>query len=270
MALTPTGSKNTDSKKKPAEGDMAPEDQILMREIDDAVRQDDTQHFFKKYGIALGSAVLLLLAAFGGYLLWDNAREAALEEQSETLVRALDQSQGGDFSAASETVASLLDSDESGPRTAARFIKAAAALEQDNTAEAVEIYARIAADEDAPPALRDLARIREVASNFDDREPSDVIARLDDLAVPGNAFFGSAGELVANAHLEAGNRDQAGALFAAIAKDEEIPETLRSRARQMAGLLGVDAIEDVEKLLEDEGIDPEAGMGPLPGAPPGQ
>jgi hypothetical protein len=128
------------------------------------------------------------------------------------------------------------------------------------------LYAAVVADTDAPQPLRDLALIREVSANFDDREPADIIAKLEPLAVPGNEFFGSAGELVAIAHLEAGNRDRAGALFAEIAKDEDMPETLRSRARQMAGLLGVDAIEDVEQLLEEEGGLP--GEGALPAALP--
>ncbi|MFL0357059.1 tetratricopeptide repeat protein [Erythrobacter sp. GH1-10] len=270
MALTPKGTKNPDPNKLPAESKMAPEDEVLMREIDEAVRQDDTTQFFQKYGVALGSLLFLLLAGFGGYLLWDNYREGDLEAQSETLVRSLDFSQAGDFAQASETAAGLTDAEEAGPRTAARFMQAAAALEQDDTETAVAMFAKIAADSDAPPALRDLARIREVATNFDDREPAEVIEKLKDLAVPGNAFFASAAELSAIAHLEAGNRAEAGALFGQIAKDEEAPETLRIRARQMAGLLGVDAIEDVDQLLEDEGIDPEAGLAPVPGAAPQQ
>ena len=64
MALTPTGSKITDPKKKPAGDAMAPEDEILMREIDEAVRQDDTAEFFRKYGLALGGGLALVLAAF--------------------------------------------------------------------------------------------------------------------------------------------------------------------------------------------------------------
>ena len=77
------------------------------------------------------------------------------------------------------------------------------------------------------------------------------LATLPDLTLVG---MHSVGELVAMAHLESGNTAEAGKLFAQIAKDEEQPETLRSRARQMAGLLGVDAIVDVKKLLEDEGV----------------
>lgn len=35
----------------------------------------------------------------------------------------------------------------------------------------------------------------------------------------------------------------AGPMFAAMAKDENVPQSIRSRARQMAGLLGIDAVE---------------------------
>jgi hypothetical protein len=95
--------------------------------------------------------------------------------------------------------------------------------------------------------------------------PADVIAQLGDLAKPGSAYFGSAGELVAMAHLEGGNRAAAGKIFADIAKDEKQPESLRSRARQMAGLMGVDAVVDVDKLLKDQGVTSE-GDGGAPAA----
>ena len=75
-------------------------------------------------------------------------------------------------------------------------------------------------------------------------KPEEVIAKLKSLAVPGNPWFASAGELVGIAYIKQGHNDLAGPLFAAIAKDKDAPESLRSRGRQMAGLLGVDAIDD--------------------------
>ncbi|WP_298465270.1 tetratricopeptide repeat protein [uncultured Erythrobacter sp.] len=258
MALNPTDPNNTDQDKKP-KPETSAEDEVLMREIDEAVRKDDVEQFAQKYGVLLGGGLAIALVAFGGYLFWDNQTEAALEAESEALVSALDSTQAQDFAAATEKVSPLIDSDTPGARTSARLLQAGAALEEEKFDEAVALFKQVADDAEAPPALRDLARIREVATNFDDREPAEIIERLKDLAVPGNAFFGSAGELTAIAHLEAGNRDQAGTLFAEIAKDESVPETLRSRARQMAGLLGVDAIEDVEQLLEDEGVASPSG-----------
>ncbi|MEP0392109.1 MAG: tetratricopeptide repeat protein [Erythrobacter sp.] len=252
MARTPTKSDKDQQPENPENGPSR-EDEILMREIDEAVRQDDTVQFFQKYGTALGGAVALIIVGMFGYWWWDSTNEAALEAQSETVISALDSVEVSDFAGAEEKVSELVDDGSIGARTISRFLQAGAALEQGKDAQAVELYASVAADTEAPQPLRDLALIREISTNFDDREPADIIAKLESLAVPGNAYFGSAGELVAIAHLEAGNRIEAGALFSAISQDETIPDTLRNRSRQMAGLLGVDAITDVEELLEQQG-----------------
>ena len=87
------------------------------------------------------------------------------------------------------------------------------------------------------------------------------VAALKPLATPGKPYFASAGELVAHAYLDQDKRAEAGALFAQIAKDQTAPESVRSRARQMAGVLGVDAIEDVEALLAEQGVERESAAG---------
>ncbi len=244
MALTP-GSKQTPEEKKSAQED------VLLREVDDAVRQDQYADFAKRFGRPLIGAVVLGLVAFGGYLYWDSRQEAAMEQDSETLVSALDQIESGNLATGSEILDPLIAEGANGATNFARMLKAGIAMEQDRPADAVAIYSEIAGDSSAPQALRDLASIREVATNYDSLEPEDVIARLKPLAVPGKPYFGSAGELVAMAYLDQGKRSEAGTLLGEIAKDETVPEVLRSRARQLAGLLGVDAIEDVDKLLEE-------------------
>jgi hypothetical protein len=242
------------------------EDEVLIREIDEAVREDAALTFLREHGLKVLGAITVGLAGLGGYLIWGHYAEQDLEQQSETLIAALDSADQRDFAAASQKVAPLLaDGSSAGARAAARFIQAGAALEAGDTAKATGLYKAIAADADAPPALRDLARIRDVSTNFDRMNPADVIAQLGDLAKPGSAYFGSAGELVAMAHLEGGNRAAAGKIFADIAKDEKQPESLRSRARQMAGLMGVDAVVDVDKLLKDQGVTSE-GDGGAPAA----
>lgn len=254
MARNPT--------KTPSAPDASAEDEVLIREIDEAVREDAVLTFLRNHGVKLLAGIGVLIAGLAGYLVWDSYREGQMETQSETLVTALDYIDQRDFETAGERVDPLIaDGSSPGARTAARFMQAGAALELGKTAAATALFKAIADDADAPPALRDLARVRDVSTNFDTMKPADVIAQLKDLAQPGNPYFGSAGELVAMAQLESGNRAEAGRLFAAIAKDEDQAETLRSRARQMAGLLGVDAIVDVEKLLKDEGVTESDGNG---------
>ena len=69
-----------------------------------------------------------------------------------------------------------------------------------------------------------------------------LLVPLKPLAVAGNPWFGSAGEMVALAHLKQNKPELAAPIFAAMAKDKTLPESLRSRSIQMAGALGVDAV----------------------------
>ena len=64
---------------------------------------------------------------------------------------------------------------------------------------------------------------------------------MEPLAKVGQPWFGSAGEITAMAYLKQGKKTEAGRLFAAIAGDNQVPESIRSRTAQIAGTLGVDA-----------------------------
>ncbi|MCB2086754.1 MAG: tetratricopeptide repeat protein [Sphingomonadaceae bacterium] len=256
MALRPTSNSSSDDKKAQQQ---AAQDEVLLREIDDAVRQDQYADFAKQYGRPIGAVVAAGLLALAGYLFWDSRQEAALEKDSEALVGALDQLEAGNLDTSSERLDALIAEGDGAAKANAQMLKAGIAMEQGRNDEAAKLFAAVAADDNAAQAIRDLATVREVAATYDSRKPEDVIARLKALATPGGAYFGSAGEMVAMAYLKQGKRDEAGALFAQIAKDDTVPETLRSRARQMAGLLGVDAIEDVEEFVK-EGLEGEGAQ----------
>ena len=91
------------------------------------------------------------------------------------------------------------------------------------------------------PSLRDLALIRATSMEFDAIPPQQVVARLQPMTRPGSPWFGSAGELTAMALVKQGKKNEAGRLFAAIAADRQVPDSIRARAVQIAGSLGVDA-----------------------------
>lgn len=246
MALRPDNALTPEEKRAHAQ---AAQEDVLLREVDDAVRQDQYAEAAQRYGKPLLAAAILLLAAFGGYLLWDNRRDAAREADSEQLVAALDNVERGDLASGTAALDPVIADANPAAQAAARLLKAGVAMEQAKPAEAAALYDQVAADGDAPEALRNVATIRAVTARYDTMKPADVVAKLKPLAVPGNPFFGSAGEIVAMAYLDQGNQAEAGALFAAIARDEDTSDTLRARSRQMAGLLGVDAIDDVDTVI---------------------
>jgi hypothetical protein len=249
LALRPS---NPSSPEEQQARRQAAQQDVYLREVDDALRQDELLGVFKSYGQRIGLAVALGLAIFGGVLWWNHYQAGQAGERGEQLTLALDNVDQGKLEPADKQLQTLAESSAEGPKAAAQLMRAAIALKQGKTADAVKLYAAVSADTSAPQPYRDLAAIREIAANFDAMPPQQVIDRLKPLAVPGNPWFGSAGELVGMAYLKQNNTALAGPLFAAIARDKEAPETLRNRVRQLAGLLGVDAIDDTAKAAGDD------------------
>jgi hypothetical protein len=263
LALPPSDNFAPDDK---AAKRLAAQQDVFLREVDDAVRQDQLESFFSRYGKALLALVVVALAAFGGYLYWDHKQTQQREEHAETFIQALDSVKADNLDDARAKLETFSGDGSDGSATAAKLMLAGIALEQKRKDDAIKLYGEVAGDEKAPQPLRDLAKIREVAANFDAMKPQDVVTRLKPYAAPGNPWFGVAGELVGMAYLKMDKKDQAGPLFAAIAKDENVSASLRSRSRQLAAVLGVDALDNVvndkgEPVGKNDGVTraPDAG-----------
>jgi hypothetical protein len=253
LALPPEEPDPKSDKKKKSE--VAQQD-VFMREVDDALRKDEMQSFFSRYGVPLALLLVLGLGGFAGYLWWQDSLAQVAEKRGEDYVIALDHLDANRFGEADGKLSLLANEEGIASATAAKLLRAGIAMEQKRTKDAIKLYAEVAGDAAAPQPYRDMATVREVAANFDAMKPEDVIVRLKPLAVPGNPWFGVAGEMVGIAYLKQDKKDLAGPIFAKIAEDKDMPETLRERARQFAVSLGVDTLDDViedeaEKLAKD-------------------
>ncbi|WP_240530070.1 tetratricopeptide repeat protein [Novosphingobium sp. PC22D] len=264
MALPPSD-KNAPADK--AAQRKAAQDDVFMREVDDALRQDQFEGFFKRFGIPVILVVVLGLGGFGGYLWWSNHQKSVRDGNAETFIQALDDVDASNFDAANDKLAALGQDAEGGSAASAKLMRAGIALKQGRKDEAIGLYKEISGDASVPQPLRDLATVREVAAAYDTMKPQEIVDRLKPLAQPGNPWFGVAGEMTGFAYLQLDKRDLAGPLFAKIARDESQPDSLRSRTRQIAGVLGVDAIEDV--IENRPGGDGSGGVGQesIAGAP---
>ena len=213
----------------------------FLREVDENLRRDQLRDMAKKYGWLLIAGLVLFLGAVGGLLYWQERQRAQAAEKSEVLAQVYTDIGAGKLANVPQRLDTLAGEGKGAVRASALFTRAAVALEQNDRSTAITQYRQIAGDEDLPTAYRDLAQIRGTALEFDSLKPEQVIARLEPLAKPGNPWFGSAGELTAMAMIKQGKRNQAGRLFAAIAADRQVPDSIRARSVQIAGTLGVDA-----------------------------
>ena len=246
MALIPNRPQN---RPDPLARARAAQSDVFAREVDDALRQDEAIDAVRRYGKPVGAVLVLGLAALGGWLWYGNHQENVRGQQGEQLTQALDYSEAKNDKAAQGLLDGLAKDGTPGNRAAAQLLLAGKAQDAGKADQAAQAFAAIAADSKAPQAYRDAAAVREMAIRFDKVPPQQVIDRLKALAVPGNPWFGSAGELVGLAYLKQGHNDLAGPLFAAIAKDKDVPDSIKRRARQIAGSLGIDAVDDVSAVI---------------------
>lgn len=224
-----------------------PTQEAFLREVDEELRRDELQSLWKRFGRLIIGGIVLVLAAWGGWLYWQDRETKAAGLEGEQLSQALDDLQSGNPDAALAKLAPLAQSKQVGYRASAKMAQAAVAMERSDLAAAAKMFGEVATDTSIPQPWRDLALVRQTAAEFDAVKPEIIVARLRPLAAKGNPWFGSAGEMVAAAYLKMGKAELAGKMFADIGKDENVPETIRSRAVQMAGSLGADAINPPAK-----------------------
>jgi len=231
-----------DDKKTPEE-EPDRQEQVFMRGVDDAVCQDEFKNFATRYGLWIAAVLIIGLGSLAGWIFYQNSQNEDSGIRREEYVAAVDSVRQTNLDGASKALDALVDAKQDGYRAAAQMLQANIALEKDDPKAAIAGYDAIVGDDSLPQPFRDLALIRQTASEFDVLKPQEVIDRLKSLAVPGNPWFGSAGEMVAISYLNQDKSDLAGPLFAQLAKDDNVPSTIRSRALQMAGVEGIDAVE---------------------------
>ena len=213
----------------------------FVREVDENLRRDRMRDLAKKNVGWLVAAVVLFLAASGGWIYWQNYQAKQSEAAVEQLAQIYTGIAKGQVATAPARLDGLSDDRAKAVRASALFGRAAVAIEQNDLKLATAKYRDIAADDSLPQPFRDLALIRQTALEFDSLNPAQVVDRLAPLAKPGEPWFGSAGEMTAMALLKQGKKAEAARLFLALADPKnQAPDQLRGRAIQMASSLGVD------------------------------
>ncbi|HEX6742028.1 MAG TPA: tetratricopeptide repeat protein [Sphingomicrobium sp.] len=215
--------------------------ETFVREVDENLRRDQLRDLSKKYAGWLIAAVVLFLAAAGGFIYWQDYKKKQAEKAVEELAEIYTGIGKGDIASAPKRLDALSDARAKAVRASAEFGRAAVAIEQNDIKLATAKFRALAGDKSLPKPFRDLALIRQTALEFDSLKPEQVIARMAPLTKPGTPWYGSAAEMTAMARIKQGNTAEAGRLFAAIAADQQVPEELRGRALQIASTLGVEA-----------------------------
>jgi hypothetical protein len=224
--------------------------EAFYREVDEELRRDQLKSVWQRYGWFIVGGIVLLLALLAGFIWWQNRQQAERGVMGETLTAVFSDVQAQKTKEVAPRLDRLAEEGSAGYRAAALLTKADVAIQEGNDAAAIAAFKAVAEDEELAEPYRNLALIRQTTLEFDKLPAAQVIQRLRPLAQAGSPWFGSAGELVALAHLKQQQSAEAARIFAAIAKDRTLPRSMRSRAVQMAGALGVDATQELTRDAE--------------------
>lgn len=225
----------------------------FLREVDENLRRDRARDIAKRHGKWIVLGIVLFLAAVAGWLYWQERQRQRAGEESEQLAQIYRQIGTGQAKTVAPRLDQLAETGTDVTRASAALAAAAVALEQNDRATAMAKFRAVQTDDGLPQPYRDLALVRMTALEFDQIKPEDVIARMQPLAKAGEPWFGSAGELTAMALLRQNKKAEAGRMFAAIAFDQQVPNTIRARSVQLAGSLGVDASAAMPSISQTMG-----------------
>lgn len=223
----------------PANPPASPE-AALLREVDEEYRRSQLTGLWKRFGTLIIAALILALAALAGWLFWQDRQEKAAGDAGAALTRAMEQLEVGEAARARPVLEAMTRDGPGAYAGLARMVLANDALAGGDKAKARGLYEAVAGDSALPQPLRDAALIKAVRVGFDQMRTAEVAAKLKPLAVPGNAWFGVAGELLAVAYFKDGKPELAKPILIAMVKDDQLSPSLRTRAAQLAIAAGVD------------------------------
>ncbi|MCU1386531.1 MAG: hypothetical protein JWL71_5228 [Acidobacteria bacterium] len=204
----------------------------IFREVEEDVRREKAQKFWKAWGnyiIALG---VLLFAGIGGWQLWQRHDQQQREALATQFIAAQRISNPRD---AASAMSDLSKDAGKGYGLVARLAQANAMVAAGQQKDGVDLYKQIAKDDSGSVGM--VARLRAAWATADTATRGELADLLAPLNQPGNAWRENALEVLAYADYRAMDMKSAQAKYAELSADPEAPDALRARAKAMAAYL---------------------------------
>ncbi|HEX2448109.1 MAG TPA: tetratricopeptide repeat protein [Methyloceanibacter sp.] len=207
----------------------------FLREVDEAVRQDQYKKLWDKYGVYAIGAALLVVVGVAGYKGWNFWQEKRAEDAGSQFSAALEE--GTNAAKAREILSSLAQEGPEGYRVLARFQLAAAEAKAGETDKAVADYDALAGDASVDPILQGLATLQAAALRLDKADYAEMERRLKPLIDSASPWQFSARELLGLTAYRLKDMREAERQFSALVGEQGTPPNLRERADMMLALI---------------------------------
>jgi hypothetical protein len=209
----------------------------FLREVDEAVRQDQYKKLWDRYGVVALGAAALIVVGVAGYKGWSYWQEKRAQDAGAKFTQALLMEDGADAAKAREMLTALAEKGPEGYRVLARFQLAAAEAKAGDIDKAVADYDALAIDPGVDPILQGHATLQAAALRLDKADYAEMERRLQGLVDSNSAWRFSARELLGLSAYKLNNMREAERQFSALIGDQGTPPNLRERADMMLALI---------------------------------
>lgn len=216
---------------------MSSEDDNFIREVNEELRSDAANAFWKKYGkLIIGGAVAIVVGVAGnvGYKNWVDGQAAA---SGDIFLEALTHAREGRND---EALASFdqLKTEGYGSYPVLAKMRAATVLAEQGDAEgAIAEFQAVANDSSVADALKDVARIRAGYLMVDVSSYDEVAAQIEILTNTTNTMRHSAREILGLSAFKANDLSRAKDWFTLSIEDTSTPQQISARAQVILDLI---------------------------------
>lgn len=212
-------------------------DDSFIREVDEELRSERFQNFWKSYGkLVIGSAVALILG-IAAYNYYEYSRATKAAQSGDAFIEAVKLAEDGKSDEALAAFEALGTSGNKTYQSVARLRAAAELSKKGEVQKALEQYDALAEDSQADDNMRAIARIRAGLLLVDNGTVTEVEARVGPLAGPGAPYRSSALEAIGLAYYKAGDYENAFKQFDALRQDTNTPSAMQQRVRIMIDII---------------------------------
>lgn len=216
------------------------DDDGLIREIDEELRQEQAQKLWKTYGKYVIGVAIVVVCVVAGYQGWTAYDRSQKQEATDRLIGASALADAGDSTAAIDSLTKLEEAGVGEIQVIAKLRRAALVAKDGDKEAAASAYFAIADDTAVSKPFRDLATVLGAVQSLDASRDNaqSTIDRLKPLIDANSNWRHSAREISAVAALELGQTEQAREHLQAIALDAQAPGGVRSRAQEQLQAIG--------------------------------
>lgn len=211
---------------------------LLIREVDDDLRQENLQKLWKKYGgLLIGGAVAIVagVAALQGWQVYQKDQTQAASQRFAAAIMQLDK---GEKAKGVEALQSLVVEGNAGYRLLSEMKLAQMKVEDGDNVAAIGLYEKVAGDSGVDGVYRDLASLKAAYLKLSAGQVDGLEARMAPLSAESNPWRHSAREILALVALKAGDTAKAQDWLRKVADDVAAPSAIRGRAAELLAALG--------------------------------